>query len=371
MREQTAPGLPLSSWAIDDEVVRLRIRDTDLVHQLPAPESEAAGAGSVIGTSAECEIRLIDPSGRTSRRHARLVRDQSQWVLRDLGSKNGIKIGSSRQRAVLLEPATEVGIGGLTLLAESERSIELRSFLARLLGAIESPGGSVDTALRCLRVAQTRQIPVVLRGEEDLVELARDLHRRVYPLERPFVIYVSHHRLYEQGDMSRAPNSAAGKRAMEAAKGGTLCLLTSSLPSDHEEVWKAYSGSAGTHTQVIVCDDVGGNEMLLLHGAIVIPRLADRTDELPVLIQAYASEAHRAFRLPQASYPEDLAWVREHSCSSITNIALGTRRLAALRKNENLFAAAQALGMTPAALRAWIGARPIPWLTSLIDGDSH
>jgi pSer/pThr/pTyr-binding forkhead associated (FHA) protein len=288
MREPTAPGLPLSTWTIDDEVVRLRIRDTDVVHQLPSPESEAAEEGSVIGTSPECDIRLVDPSGRTSRRHAKLVRDQSQWTLRDLGSKNGIRIGRSTILTVILEPATEVEIGGLTLLAESERSIELRSFLARLLGSLEGPGGSVDTALRCLRMAQTRQVPVVLRGEEDLVELARDLHRRVYPSERPFVIYASHHRVYEQGDMVRAPNFADGKRAMVVATGGTLCLLTSSLPADYEEVWKAYSDSEGTHTQVIVCDDVGDDEMLLLYGAIVVPRLSDRTDELPHIIEAYA-----------------------------------------------------------------------------------
>lgn len=130
MSERTAPGLPLSTWAIDDEVVRLRIRDTDLIHLLPSPESEAAEEGSVIGTSPECDIRLVDPSGRTSRRHATLVRDRSQWMLRDLESKNGIRLGSSTQRTVLLEPATEVGIGGLTLLC-GERALHRAPLVSR------------------------------------------------------------------------------------------------------------------------------------------------------------------------------------------------------------------------------------------------
>ena len=73
----------------------------------------------------------------------------------------------------------------------------------------------------------------------------------------------------------------------------------------------------------------------------------DRTDELPLIIQAYASEAHRAFLLPQVSYPEDLAWVLEHASSSITDIAQATRRLAALRRNASLFDAAQGSGDEP------------------------
>jgi diguanylate cyclase (GGDEF)-like protein len=52
-------------------------------------------ATAVVGRSAECDVRIEDPS--VSRRHARIVRDDEKgYVLHDLGSRNGTTIRGLR-----------------------------------------------------------------------------------------------------------------------------------------------------------------------------------------------------------------------------------------------------------------------------------
>jgi len=126
----TITDLGATEWLIDDAVVRLREWGTDSHHWLPGPPW-----GSVtIGTADTCTLRLVDRSGYASREHARVERVASGWIVRDLGSANGTRIDGARRFELRLEPGIELGIGGLTLLAESRRFIELRSFIARLLG---------------------------------------------------------------------------------------------------------------------------------------------------------------------------------------------------------------------------------------------
>ena len=55
-------------WALTDEVIRLREWASDCIFPLPQELNEA-----VLGTSDECQVRLSDPSGMTSRMHARLL----------------------------------------------------------------------------------------------------------------------------------------------------------------------------------------------------------------------------------------------------------------------------------------------------------
>ena len=119
-----------SGWLIDDDVVRLRQWGTDIVHELPQPPSD----GCTVGAAGTCAIRLHDPSRMVSRQHARLVRDRDRWLLVDLDSKNGLREEGVLRSEIALEPAAEIGIGGIALIAESRRSIELRGYLARMLG---------------------------------------------------------------------------------------------------------------------------------------------------------------------------------------------------------------------------------------------
>src|SRR5512147_1898160 len=97
------------AWLIDDEVVHLREWGTTRVHALPPP-----GESSTIGAAESCDLRLVDPSGRVSREHARLSFAQGRWNVLDLGSKNGVRLDGARRMAFPIAAGTEIGIGGIT-----------------------------------------------------------------------------------------------------------------------------------------------------------------------------------------------------------------------------------------------------------------
>src|SRR4051794_34226209 len=86
----------------------LRVGGAALTRILPAPPINEC----TIGAAETCGLQLDDPSGRVSRLHARLVRDQNLWRLRDLGSKNGVRLDGARRSEIVLEPGVEIGIGG-------------------------------------------------------------------------------------------------------------------------------------------------------------------------------------------------------------------------------------------------------------------
>jgi len=135
-----------------------------------------------------CTIQLHDPLRQVSRLHARVVRDGTGWRLHDLGSKNGLRIDGVRRAEAVLQPGVEIGIGGLTLIAESRLLTALRGFLTRLVGWSAEWNESVDHALRSVRMAVTGRAPLVLCGPGDLVPIARAIHRRALGEDRPFVV---------------------------------------------------------------------------------------------------------------------------------------------------------------------------------------
>src|SRR5690606_38618354 len=110
------------------------------------------------------------------------------WRLRDLGTKNRIVVDGAPCDEVVLEPGFVIEIGGVTWIVESKRLVELRSFLARLIGYGCDRLADLDQAMRSLRRAAMGQDPLVLTGDGDLVAIARVLHRRVIGEARPFVV---------------------------------------------------------------------------------------------------------------------------------------------------------------------------------------
>src|SRR5262245_17492435 len=125
------PPDPQRGWRILDPVVRLRVLETDELYPLPDPRERGE---SILGSDPTSTLQLRDPSGRLSRRHAYLVWDGEHWRVRDLGSKNGLWIDGVRRKSAELHPGVELGIGGLTLLAESAELLALRALVARLIG---------------------------------------------------------------------------------------------------------------------------------------------------------------------------------------------------------------------------------------------
>jgi hypothetical protein len=226
---RTKTDVEKSEWAIDDAVVRLRVWGTDWCFVLP---SEGV---VIVGSAETCGIRLHDPTERVSRQHARVVREAGQWELRDLGSKNGIYVDGAKRDLAPLIPGLEVGIGGLTLIAESTRLIALRSLLARLLGWSGDKNETVDLALRAVRLAATRRARLVISGDGELMPIAHAIHRLALGAEKPFVACDPRRRRSEATARS-VGNIEVGMTAVDAAAGGTLCIWSQRVPRDFAEV---------------------------------------------------------------------------------------------------------------------------------------
>ena len=344
-----------SEWEIDDLVMRLRGWASDWVSVLPAPPVSSW----TMGAAASCAFRLQDPSGQVSRVHAGLIHDRGRWLLRDLGSKNGVRVDGARRAEILLEPGIEIGIGGLTLIAESSRWIALRGFLARLLGWRSDRLEVVDHALRSIRLAATRRAALVLCGDGDLMPTARAIHRRALGDDRPFIVCDPRRRRSE-ATVRSAENYETGLQAFTAAHGGSLCVRNRRLPRDFERVVGALR-DPDARVQLVVCAGASEDCRSYLAHPITVPPLAGREAEIDRIIEEYAEDAVVELGAPRVGFPAvDHAWVREHGSSSLSEIEKATLRLTALRHSRNLSQAAARLGMAPVSLSRWIGRRRMP-----------
>jgi hypothetical protein len=354
----TKTDLAATEWAIDDGVVRLREWGTDTIRVLPAwPDNDPRIW--TVGAAETCALRLDDPSGRVSRVHAHLVRDRGCWQLRDLGSKNGLRLDGARRSQIVLEPGAEIGIGGLTLIAESGRSVALRGFIARLMGWTSERTEAVDHALRSIRLAATRRTALVLRGDGDLVPMARSIHRHALGADRPFVV-CDPRRRDSKATVRSAENYESGLRAFAAATGGSLCVRSQRLPRDFDAVIAALR-DPGAQVQLVVCVAVPDDCAPFLAVPVTVPPLAGRAGELDRIIVEYAEDAIDELGASRAGFAAaDRAWVRTYAATSLPDIEKATRRLVALRESRNLSNAAARLGMAPVSLSRWIGRRQLP-----------
>jgi hypothetical protein len=350
-------------WAINDDIIRLRQWASDESYEL-----RSGWADCVIGRGPGCGIRLDDP--KVSTQHARLLRDQERWNLIDLASKNGVQVDGVRQYTARLEPCMEIGLGDLTLLAESVRSIELRCFLARLIGWGKGHFEDVDAALREIRAAQIRRGPFVLRGEELLPPVAQDLHAYLHGAAAPFVLCDPRRGTYEANARS-LPNVPDWREALVAAQGGTLCILNARPPEALAKLLAAVRDPCMPPVQVVVCAEP--DQELCVEGShpIEIPPLPSRIKrQVQYVIVEYARDAAKRLGAPASLSPEDRAWIFAHSATSLTEVAKATLRLTALSMDGQVSSAARRLGMSSPGLRKWLHGRPLPPLLSADDLDA-
>ena len=357
--DSTKTDTAVPEWSFDDSVMHLREWGTDTLHVLPPPSATGVVELS-IGSAATCALQVHDLTGHISRLHARLVQHSAtKWLLYDLASKNGIRLGGARCSQVELQAGDEISIGGVTLIAESRRSIELREFLARLLGWRRERIQVIDHAVRSIRRAATGRTALVLCGDGDLVPIARAIHRRTFGADRPFI--VCDPRRHQSKATTRSPeNYQTGMSAFEAAKGGSLCVRNLRLPKDFDTVIAALR-APNPPVRLVVCARTTEECEGYLAIPIIIPPLSTRPDELVQIITEYAEDAVAALAASHPGFlPADRDWVRTHSASSLPDIEKATFRLVALRASRNISAAAARLGMAPVSLSRWIGRRKLP-----------
>ena len=331
-----------NAWAINDPVNRLRLFGADRVFELSTSERW------MLGSSAECSIVLEDPSGRISRRHAELRRDRDTWNVQDLKSTNGIRQNGEDRRTFQLAPGDEIELGGVTLIAESRRSIALHQMLRRLLGWSVARLGEVDRALREVREMAHARAALILRGEGSLAGVARRLHRITLP-DRPFVGF--------------GPGEDTAQ-ALDRAVNGMLYVEARCLPGDLDQLVAGIRVPEARIRLVVCAGSIEATAelatMIPRIATIWIPSVAERKDEIDQLLEAYGRDAvatlganHLGFR------PHDLKWVRTSGLKTLGEIEQVTHRLVALR-NWGVTAGAERLGITHGALSRWARRRKIP-----------
>jgi FHA domain-containing protein len=343
------------NWSIHDRVTQLRIWGTEVVF----PLAEVGDDEPIVGASPACAIRIDDPL--ISRLHARLVRSKRGWMVFDLESKNGIRLDGAQQAEGTLTPGTELGLGGVVLVAESAQLTALRGYLARLLGWSNACREYVDRALRSVRAAATRLVPLILSGQGELVSVASSLHGHVIGRDKPFILCDQRRRRAE-ADVRSVANISDPYQALRAAIGGSLCLLRRRMPQNTSPIRDEFS-CPRPRVQIIICrgtDERAATDAwrTLSADPVVIPPLAERANEVDRIISEYATEALKEVGVAHMAFPEeDFDWVRSYSSSTLAEIEKGTRRLVALRAGGNVSSAAARLGMAAVSLSRWFGRR--------------
>jgi hypothetical protein len=361
----TKTDLGGSRWGINDDVIRLREWASMRTFILPS-SSETA----MLGASSTCTFRVDDPG--VSREHLELTQVNGRWVGIDRDSKNGTRVDGVRTRMFSLTPGCEIRTGGVTMLAESQRWIELRQFLCRLLGWADDQIETVDLALRSVRQAALGRSPLYISGAGDLSHIAFSLHRRVWGVARPFVMS-DPRRIDTDESVRSVANKPIGMDAFAAAHRGTMCVRASRPPPDIDDVLRRLGRPGPRVLLMIVVPEPGLRYQAdtTINPPIQIPPLVRRTRELSRVIDEYAADAADELLLPRDLFTsEDHAWVLEHAAISpaegepaelsLPEIEKATQRILALRGSYNITTAAKRLNMAQVSLARWFGRRAPP-----------
>lgn len=344
-----------------DEPIRVRRWGTDWIEMLPRPTESVRRIELTIGTARECHIRVADPDKLVSSEHARLVCDGDEWKIYDNKSKNGLWIDRQRCEWAPVRAGAEIGLGRkFILIAESARSIVLRTVLARILGWTSDRTKMVDHALRSILVTSLQRGAIVLCSQSDPVAVAHSIHRTAFGSPRPFVT-CDPKRKHTKKSVRWTHNFTRGAEALAAASGGTLCVWASRLPRDFGDVWTALVEPTST-VRLVVCSNTPIDGKKFLSVPILVPSLATRQAELRHIIKEYAADAVTELGGEERTHvqPEDLDWTHHNESSSLAKIETATLRLVALRMFPNVNQAAERLGMARMSLASWIGRRKLP-----------
>ena len=331
------------TWLIDDVADRLRVVGTDRAYRLP----DASVATWTLGASRDCDVQIDDPTGCVSRRHLQLVREGASWMARDLASTNGVMLDGERRLAFQLTPGAHIGIGGVTLVAESPRLRELAQLMERLLGWSMERRSDVDAALLAIREMATGRAALALCGPGDLRGVVSRLHAVALGSERPMAW-------------------AYAKSTDLNAQTGTLCVVASAVSRDYLSL--ASQMSTATHRLarrlVFCCKD--SQEAMLVRAqlgrstTVEIPPLTTRVAEMPRLISDYATDAaHRLGAASTGFRQYELNWLRDLNMATLGEVEETTLRVVALR-NWGVSGGAARLGISHVALSRWASRRHLP-----------
>jgi hypothetical protein len=328
----------VGTWPFDDEILGLRIAGTDRTHELsPGRRTH------VLGSDAGCDVVIRDRTASVARRHARLVRQGSHWLIRAIDHAGG---ELTRDRVALpafpLVPGIEIGLGRVSLIAESARSRALRVTLSRLIGSTADRGDEVDRALRSVLGAASGLGALTVYGNEDLGAVAQLLHRHTLQ-GWPFVRW------------ERRTGADPGD-ALAAAAGGTLCVSAHDLSSGVEAISRGRRRSTTRVQLIVLVPAVRPLRPILAAVAdpLILTPLASRKHERARIIDDLAAEAAVALGIAASGLSEaDRRIILRFDAATLPAIERATLRIVALRHWKYFARAAKRLGMAHASLIEW------------------
>jgi hypothetical protein len=329
-------------WAVRDRVIRLRVFGTETIYTIVAPTM-------VIGTAADCAIRIDDLMAGVSRKHALIQQHADGWEIVDLESTNGLRQDGEDRKSFPLAPGVEIEAGRVKLIAESARSIELHGFLRRVLGWAPSRLSDVDHALRAVREMANLRAILIVRGEGSMVSIAERLHQLVLGEQRPLSVH---------------GRKETGLTALGRATDGMLYLDAEELPHDVQQVIVGLR-LPGSRARLVIgantADAVSEVVSLIPHVASIwIPPLTERQDEIERLLEAYAQDAVMAFGAQGIGLrPHDMKWIRESGTTTLEAAKEVMTRVVLVR-NWGITGGASRAGITHGAMSRYFQRHGIP-----------
>ena len=318
---------PLSTRVLEGERPVLDL-DTVEVHVIAGPDRGlkfTLGPSSVIiGTSSSCDLPLHDPT--VSARHAEIARDPRGYLIRDLGSTNGLYCGKWRVDRVFLSDGMRVDLGDSALSVRGKKSrIQLPLVQAGRFGALIAHSVAMRAFLAQLESAAQSSSTVLIEGETGTGKehAAEMVHASSLRRLGAFVVFdcaatnpsLAAAQLFghERGAFTGAQSAMPG--LFGAADGGTLLLdEVGDLPLELQPLLlRAIEG--GTHRSLGGRNDVSHDvriiattkrnleEMVRLKRfrqdlyfrlAVIklrVPALRERTEDVPFLAERFAQEA--------------------------------------------------------------------------------
>ncbi|HEX4354270.1 MAG TPA: hypothetical protein VHZ95_15180, partial [Polyangiales bacterium] len=267
------------------------------------------------------------------------------------------------QAEVIIEPGSEIAIGRVTLIAESMRSIVLRTFLSRVIGWTDDRLHDIDFALRSIRITSARRAPLALYGNDDLVSIAYDIHRLAFGELKPFVLCDPERTTKDRIRRGVSVLKAAAE-AIDAAAGGSICVWATRRPSEFPDLARRLALPSTVAQLVIVGRDAGSVES---YGAkpIEIPLLHHRNAEIEQIVRGYGDDARERLVTSLRLHSKGREWVRKHCATALGEIQKGTERVLALKHFGNFAKAANWLGISPQGLTHWMESRDITSMDGL------
>ncbi len=170
----------------------LRLDGAELVVQAGPDRGQrlTLGAGPLrIGTAPDCDLVLSD--GTVSSYHAEVDATASGYLLRDLQSKNGVRLGGLRVQGLVLEDGVRLQLGATVLRVRRTADAQTLPLAPPgAVGELVARSLAMRAAAAALESYAGSELAVLIEGETGTGKelAARALHERGPRRDGPFVV---------------------------------------------------------------------------------------------------------------------------------------------------------------------------------------